>query len=115
MGRLCGREGSTLQLHKRKVTFVRKKFLKNLELRKIIYIFVVKRNLFFFEMKRVLSFAILMFATVVMTAQHRADRQQLTHRGSSTMILLGDPQAYVKYDLNQPLLELQMSRFSPMP
>ncbi len=25
------------------------------------------------------------------------------------MILLGDPQAYVKYDLNKPLLDLQMS------
>ena len=60
-------------------------------------------------MKRVLSFAILMFATVAMTAQHRADRQHLSDPSSSTMILLGDPQAYVKYDLNQPLLDLQMS------
>ena len=52
---------------------------------------------------------ILLFSFVVicnMTAQHRADRQQLTNPASFTMILMGDPQGYVKYDLNQPLLEL---------
>ena len=49
------------------------------------------------------------FAVASMSAQHRADRQQLTDPSSSTMILLGDPQAYVKYDLNQPLLDLQMA------
>ena len=61
-------------------------------------------------MKRLILIAIVALSAVTVSAQHRADRQQLTHRGSSTMILLGDPQAYVKYDLNQPLLDLQMSR-----
>lgn len=40
-------------------------------------------------------------------AQDRADRQQLDNPGSFTMILLGDPQGYIKYDINQPLFELQ--------
>lgn len=39
-------------------------------------------------------------------AQNRADRQSLSDPGSFSMILLGDPQGYVKYDINQPLLEL---------
>ncbi|MBK5720905.1 metallophosphoesterase [Dysgonomonas sp. Marseille-P4677] len=39
-------------------------------------------------------------------AQHRADQQKLTDPGSFSMILMGDPQGYVKYDINQPLLEL---------
>lgn len=44
-----------------------------------------------------------------LSAQKRADRQSLSDPESSTMILLGDPQAYVKYDINQPLLDLQMA------
>ncbi|MDH6358512.1 metallophosphoesterase [Parabacteroides sp. PF5-9] len=43
------------------------------------------------------------FTTV---AQQRADQQQLTNPGSFSMILLGDPQGYIKYDINQPLFEL---------
>ncbi len=39
-------------------------------------------------------------------AQHRADRQQLSDPDSFSMILLGDPQGYIKYDINQPLFEL---------
>lgn len=39
-------------------------------------------------------------------AQHRADQQHLTDNKSFSMILLGDPQGYTKYDLNQPLFEL---------
>ena len=41
-----------------------------------------------------------------LSAQNRADRQSLEDESSFSMILLGDPQGYVKYDLNQPLLEL---------
>ena len=44
---------------------------------------------------------------VAMQAQHRADRQALENGDSFSMILLGDPQGYVKYDINQPLFELQ--------
>ena len=60
-------------------------------------------------MKKILTTLLLTASIVVMQAQHRADRQQLSSPESSTMILLGDPQAYVKYDLNQPLLDLQMA------
>ena len=47
--------------------------------------------------------------TVCLTAaygQHRADRQKLTDPKSFSMILMGDPQGYTKYDINQPLFEL---------
>ena len=60
-------------------------------------------------MKRIFVVFCMAFAVASLSAQHRADRQQLTDPNSSTMILLGDPQAYVKYDLNQPLLDLQMA------
>ena len=52
-------------------------------------------------------------ATVVLltassaSAQHRADQQELDNKDSFSMILLGDPQGYIKYDINQPLFELQ--------
>ena len=39
-------------------------------------------------------------------AQDRADRQQLSDPESFSMILLGDPQGYIKYDINQPLFDL---------
>jgi hypothetical protein len=42
----------------------------------------------------------------VISAQDRADRQHLTDANSFSMILLGDPQGYTKYDINQPLFEL---------
>lgn len=43
-----------------------------------------------------------------MNTQHRADQQSLTDPGSFSMILLGDPQGYTKYDINQPILDLCM-------
>ncbi len=39
-------------------------------------------------------------------AQHRADRQVLDNPKSFSLIVLGDPQGYTKYDLNQPIFEL---------
>lgn len=57
-------------------------------------------------MMSVLAGTLLLVAGVNASAQHRADRQELTTPGSSTFILLGDPQGYIKYDLNQPLFEL---------
>ena len=54
--------------------------------------------------------ALLSIATVLLAvasfAQHRADRQELTDPASSTIILFGDPQGYVKYDINQPIFEI---------
>ena len=38
-----------------------------------------------------------------LSAQHRADQQKLYDENSFSMILLGDPQGYTKYDINQPL------------
>lgn len=40
------------------------------------------------------------------SAQDRADQQHLTDPNSFSMILLGDPQGYTKYDINQPLFDL---------
>ena len=39
-------------------------------------------------------------------AQDRPDRQELSVPGGSTMILLGDPQGYEKYDINQGIFEI---------
>ena len=63
-------------------------------------------------MKKLVLYTLLSFLAVSMSAQHRADRQQLSDPASSSMILMGDPQGYVKYDLNQPLLDLQISWIS---
>ena len=57
-------------------------------------------------MKKVLLLTIAALAAVTSFAQHRADRQDLTDPASSTLILFGDPQGYVKYDINQPHFEL---------
>jgi len=40
-------------------------------------------------------------------AQNRAYRLSLSDPESFSFILLGDPQGYIKYDINQPLFELQ--------
>ena len=60
----------------------------------------MKRKLILAAASLMLSFAPSAFA------QHRADRQNLTDENSFSMILLGDPQGYVKYDINQPIFEL---------
>ena len=60
-------------------------------------------------MKRILSILSAALAiSASLQAQHRADRQNLSDPASSSMILLGDPQGYVKYDLNTPILDLVM-------
>lgn len=48
----------------------------------------------------------LLCASAPLRAQKRADPQKLADPGSFSMILLGDPQGYTKYDINQPLFEL---------
>lgn len=58
-------------------------------------------------MKKLIYSLILATLPVAAVAQHRADRQRLDDALSSSMILLGDPQGYIKYDINQPLFELQ--------
>lgn len=45
-------------------------------------------------------------------AQKRADQQKLYDKDSFSMILLGDIQGYVKYDINQAILELCTSWIS---
>lgn len=47
------------------------------------------------------------FLATVARGQHRADAQELTNPDSWTFILMGDPQGYVKYDINQPIQELK--------
>ena len=43
---------------------------------------------------------------LTVSAQKRADRQTLSDPNSFSMILLGDPQGYIKYDFTQPIFEL---------
>jgi len=57
-------------------------------------------------MKKSVLFLILTLSVHCINGQNRADRQQLTDPNSFTMILLGDPQGYTKYDINQPLFDL---------
>ena len=58
-------------------------------------------------MKKYFLGAALLASTLSLSAQDRADQQHLDHQDSFSMILLGDPQGYVKYDINQPLFDLQ--------
>ena len=51
-------------------------------------------------------FVFLIVKSLSLSAQDRADQQHLTDTQSFSMILLGDPQGYSKYDINQPLFEL---------
>ncbi|MGN0231415.1 MAG: serine/threonine protein phosphatase, partial [Muribaculaceae bacterium] len=57
-------------------------------------------------MKKILFVAAMLLICVSAVAQDRADRQNLSDENSFSMILLGDPQGYIKYDINQPLFEL---------
>ena len=58
-------------------------------------------------MRKLLFFASWLLAIpFIISAQDRADQQHLTDPNSFSMILLGDPQGYTKYDINQPLFEL---------
>ena len=58
-------------------------------------------------MKRnVILLILLLSLSFCLAAQHRADQQKLTDTDAFTMILLGDPQGYIKYDINQPILDI---------
>jgi len=57
-------------------------------------------------MKIYLSLTLLLFALAKSNAQHRADQQQLSNSKSETFILMGDPQGYTKYQVNQPIFDL---------
>lgn len=50
----------------------------------------------------------IIFSTTITytSAQNRADRQSLSQPNSSSIILMGDPQGYGKYDINQPIFDL---------
>ena len=58
------------------------------------------------NMRNIIIATAAMLCSLTATAQDRADRQQLSDPNSFSMILLGDPQGYVKYDINQPIFEL---------
>lgn len=58
-------------------------------------------------MRRLTLTALLLAAFCMSSpAQDRPDRQELSVPGGSTMILLGDPQGYEKYDINQGIFEI---------
>lgn len=56
--------------------------------------------------KNIFLIIIILFSSINLKAQHRADQQSLTDKESFTMVLFGDPQGYIKYDINQPIFEL---------
>ncbi|MBD5225542.1 MAG: serine/threonine protein phosphatase [Bacteroidales bacterium] len=58
-------------------------------------------------MKKITLAFLLSLGFLTIYAQDRADQQHLDNSESFSMILLGDPQGYIKYDINQPLFELQ--------
>lgn len=53
-----------------------------------------------------LFLSLCLLASMETGAQKRADQQHLTDNNSFSMIVLGDPQGYTKYDINQPLFDL---------
>ena len=55
--------------------------------------------------KTILSL-IYLFTCLPLLAQANTNQQHLCNPNSFSMILLGDPQNYVKYDYNQPVFEL---------
>ena len=57
-------------------------------------------------MKKYILLSLALCLGLIASAQQRADRQNLTDPESTSIILLGDPQGYVKYDLNQPIFDL---------
>ncbi len=57
-------------------------------------------------MKKNVLLVLAAFCLMPLAAQHRADQQHLSDKNSFSMILLGDPQGYTKYDINQPLFDL---------
>lgn len=58
-------------------------------------------------MKRIIILlSLCIMAMMPAAAQDRADQQHLLQPGAFTFILVGDPQGYTKYDINQPLFEL---------
>lgn len=59
------------------------------------------------DFKKNIMTAALIATVAYAGAQNRADQQKLDDPDSFSMILLGDPQGYMKYDINQPLFELQ--------
>lgn len=54
----------------------------------------------------ILALSLSALGAASLAAQDRADRQNLDNEDSFSMIVLGDPQGYTKYDINQPIFEL---------
>ena len=56
--------------------------------------------------KKYLLLAIALLCATMGMTQNRADRQHLQDKNSFMIAVMGDPQGYTKYDINQPLFEL---------
>ena len=57
-------------------------------------------------MKRLFIFLLLLHSICAGSVQQKADQMRLSNPGTFSMILLSDPQNYIKYDYNQPIFEL---------
>ena len=55
---------------------------------------------------KILIIAFALATLMPCTAQNRADQQHLTDSNSFSMVLMGDPQNYIKQAVNQPIFEL---------
>lgn len=60
-----------------------------------------------YNMKRILLSVLFVAQVVMACAQVYPVRAELSNEQSFSMILLPDPQSYIKFDANQPLFELQ--------
>lgn len=56
--------------------------------------------------RRLAAFCCILCSGLTVMSQNRADPQKLYDEDSFSMILLGDPQGYTKYDICQPIFEL---------
>jgi hypothetical protein len=55
---------------------------------------------------KIIFICISLIFSAKLISQHRADQQHISNANAFTMILLGDPQGYIKYDINQPILDI---------
>lgn len=55
---------------------------------------------------RIAFIVLFSFSLTVLSAQRKADQMRRSDQKSFSMILLSDPQNYIKYDYNQPVFEL---------
>lgn len=72
----------------------------------VIVAYFIKTEFAELMKKIILYFFLFIVGLPIIIAQERADQQHLIDPNSFSMILFGDPQGYIKYDINQPIFDL---------